>query len=63
VVPQQLLGRATWVLVQNDSATGIERLLEFSTLSVLIAVLALPIMVAIWFAVFLFGFVRLVARR
>ncbi|MGZ0746754.1 MULTISPECIES: hypothetical protein [unclassified Haloparvum] len=49
--------------MQNESASGIERLLEFSTLSVLIAVLALLIMVAIGFAVFLFGFVRLVARR
>lgn len=51
------------MLLQSGEKGGIERLMDFSTVSVLIAVLALLIMVAIGFAVFLFGFVRLIARR
>lgn len=51
------------VVLESGSENGAEMLTEFSTVSVVIALLALTLVVAIGFGVFLFGFVRLIARR
>lgn len=51
------------LLLGSDAQGTIETLTEVSTFSVIVAVFALTIVVAIGFGVFLFGFLRLIARR
>lgn len=50
-------------LLGSDAQGMSETLTEVSTFSVIVAVFALTIVVAIGFGVFLIGFLRLIARR